>query len=343
MHGIPLITLQHHAAHAFAVLAEHTEVRRPVLALALDGSGYGPDGTIWGGEILYVDPTRAAWRRAARLTPFPLPGGDAAVRNPWRIAYALLAAMPRDIADKFGIVVKSDGIAYRGGKKTIPFPWDAGKAETAMLDAMLDNGINTPLTSSCGRLFDAVSALCGLCRETSYEGQAAIRLENASHTPAEVSLLTSDSRYWSIDWRDLVIEDWLVDYDIYEILSIADEIETGSDNGSVGTEINSFKLFAEIIATLCDGGTPSDAAIFFHNALAAALAETCAVICGHNDIKHVVFCGGVFNNETLTTLLRSRLRKENITVLQPAEIPTGDGGISLGQAYYGWLKTERGQ
>ena len=165
--GVPCVALQHHAAHAASVLAENNYMA-PALALTLDGTGLGTDGTVWGGELLFMDPGQPAFTRAGSLSPFPLPGGDQATRFPWRIALSL------DLASR--------------GADAVPF-WRErqGMAADAVAE-MLARRVNSPLTSSCGRLFDAVSALLGLCQETSYEGQAVIRLETAALGARRTSL-----------------------------------------------------------------------------------------------------------------------------------------------------------
>ncbi|MDR2800144.1 MAG: carbamoyltransferase HypF, partial [Desulfovibrio sp.] len=164
--GIPLLSLQHHFSHAHAVLGEHGFYGK-ALVIALDGHGYGPDGTSWGGEILCLDTADfrpREHRRLAHLSPLDLPGGDAAAREPWRIAHALLIRL---------------GLTPGRRGAFIP-PWLPERAEEArMLPDMLARGLNCVSSTSCGRLFDAVSALLGLCLETTYEGQAATRLEEA--------------------------------------------------------------------------------------------------------------------------------------------------------------------
>jgi hydrogenase maturation protein HypF len=157
--GIPLWKLQHHAAHAASVLAEYGWYEA-ALALCLDGTGLGDDGSIWGGEILFMDISRTRWRRMGRLTPFPMPGGEAAIREPWRCALAL----------------QEQCLPAR--EKNAPWAGEYGQAARAVRE-MLAGGINCPQTSSCGRLFDAAAAQLGLCFVVSYEGQAAIRLESA--------------------------------------------------------------------------------------------------------------------------------------------------------------------
>ena len=143
--GLPVVEVQHHHAHAAACLAEHRETG-PALAIVLDGTGYGADGTSWGGEVLRCDLT--AFERIAHLDPVPLPGGDAAVREPWRLAASYLERAAR------------------------PVPWEQWE------DVRQSLGVNAPLSSGAGRLFDAVSALLGVRERVSYEGQAAIELEH---------------------------------------------------------------------------------------------------------------------------------------------------------------------
>jgi hydrogenase maturation protein HypF len=158
--GLPVTRLQHHVAHIHAVLAEHAwkPENGPVLGLALDGTGYGEDGTLWGGELL-VDVRGPRHERLGHLSPMRLPGGEAAIREPWRIALGMLADAGLDAG-------------------AIRPPWPEENEKTAALvAAMLEKNLNCPVSTSCGRLFDAVSALIGVCPRIDHEGQAAIRLE----------------------------------------------------------------------------------------------------------------------------------------------------------------------
>jgi hydrogenase maturation protein HypF len=157
----PVLRLQHHVAHIHAVLAEH-RLAEPVLGLALDGVGLGEDGTLWGGECLLVDPVSLTHERLGHFAPMALPGGDAAVREPWRIAQACHFALGR---------TQTAGA---------PWPWlPAYAPAAALVGQMLAKGLHCPTTTSCGRLFDAVAAATGLCLTTSYEGQGAMVLERA--------------------------------------------------------------------------------------------------------------------------------------------------------------------
>jgi hydrogenase maturation protein HypF len=158
---LPLVAVQHHHAHLAAALAEHAVVG-PALGLTWDGTGYGPDGTIWGGEWLLGD--ASSFERVARLRPFRLPGGEAAVRAPWRVAAALLAQLDPGT----------------DAARLLPRLAALGRDERRVVDHMIETGLRSPWTSSAGRLFDGVAALAGIAEEVSYEGEAAMRLEHVA-------------------------------------------------------------------------------------------------------------------------------------------------------------------
>jgi len=187
--GLPRVTVQHHLAHVAACLAEHGRVP-PALGVAWDGTGQGPDGTIWGGEFLRV--SRNGWRRIARLRPFRLPGGEAAVREPRRAALGLLHAAYGERA--FTMTDFPPLQAFDPGERTI-------------LERLLTRGVNAPSTSSMGRLFDACAALLGLCQRSRFEGQAAMRLEGAArHATARPAYAfplrrTADATPVELDWQ----------------------------------------------------------------------------------------------------------------------------------------------
>ena len=274
--GLQELPLQHHVAHVCAVMAEHG-LTEPVLGLALDGSGLGDDDTIWGGELLLVRP--GAWQRLGRFSPFPLPGGEAAIRSPWRTAEALWRAA--DLPD-------------------VPRPWLEDSPERArlapMLREMIAQGIRCPETSSCGRLFDAVSALCGLCFDITFEGQAAIRLEEAQNTAEQGA---------------------------YELPVLE------RDGLLVADVVTLFREAAE------DRRDPGRLARRFHTGLARGLARWARLAADQCGITRVALCGGVFNNRTLLASLPEELRRLGLTPLTPLRFPAGDGSISLGQALWG--------
>ncbi|TVM17121.1 carbamoyltransferase HypF [Oceanidesulfovibrio indonesiensis] len=193
--GLPTMALQHHVAHIHAVLAEH-RFRGAALGLALDGTGLGEDGTLWGGEAIFVDTGALAHERVAHFAPILLPGGDAAVKEPWRIAQSCLHAL---------------GITKPG---TRPWPWlDEFGAMSSMLPQMLEKKINAPVTTSCGRLFDGVAAMLGIANTASYEGQAAIRLEgiqDSSETAAYACPMREDGALDTLALFIQVHADWEV-------------------------------------------------------------------------------------------------------------------------------------
>lgn len=274
--GLQTLTLQHHVAHVCAVMAEHRVVA-PVLGLALDGSGLGDDDTIWGGELLLVQP--GFWQRLGRFSPFPLPGGESAIRSPWRTA---------------------QGLWRKAGLSDAALPWLTGSPEreklAPMMDEMLKHDIRCPKTSSCGRLFDAVSALAGLCFDITYEGQAAIRLEEAQ-----------DKREQGAYHLPVLERDGLLEADVTA-------------------------FFAEAAR---DRNRPAILARRFHRGLAAGLARWARMAADASGVTTVALCGGVFNNRTLLAELPVELRALGLTPLIPSGIPSGDGGIALGQALWG--------
>ena len=298
--GLPLWRLQHHAAHAAAVLAENSHYG-PALALCLDGTGLGDDGTVWGGELLFMELEQAHWRRVGRLSPFALPGGDAAVRQPWRIALAL-----RALCQQAEIPLPP-----------LHSPWLPEQEQAAAAVAeMLQRGINCPATSSCGRLFDAVAAQLGLCLATTYEGQAAIRLEDAaSKAPAPIrAALEGKARD-----RDVAPLIWPVGIACTEDL----------------LEMDSAGLFAHVAQAQAQGMDASEAAARFHLSLARALAALAGRAARKLGATAVGLTGGVLQNATLARLLPLVLAEQGLTALTHHELPPGDGGLSLGQAVWG--------
>ncbi|NDV21578.1 carbamoyltransferase HypF [Desulfovibrio sp. JC022] len=278
--GIETTALQHHYAHIHAVLAENKH-QGPALGLALDGTGLGEDRTIWGGECLLVDNEKLEHKRLARFTHLRLPGGEAAVREPWRIAYAA--------AKEFGL---------DANVISIPEQFQSG---LKMFDQVLEKNINCPLTSSCGRLFDAVSAMLGLCPAISYEGQAAIILE-------KVQDMTETEAY-----------------------------ECPLDQSAESYEIRTSELFKQAFADFRNGISPAKISRRFHRGLILGLADCAEAIAKQTGIKTVGLSGGVMQNLTIAVELPEELQKRGLTPLVHRHLPPNDGCISLGQAVYGQL------
>ena len=294
--ALPLWHLQHHAAHAASVLAEN-HCFEPALVLCLDGTGLGTDKSIWGGELLLMDLSRPYWRRLGRLSPFALPGGEAAIREPWRIALALQEQNRNTIS-------------------AAPCPWhdDFVQAEAAVR-IMLARGINCPATSSCGRLFDAVAAQLGLCTVISYEGQAAIRLETAA-LPYMMTAEKSPPN-WSL-----------------QSLS-AEQPDTFDAQDKPVWQLDSTSLFAQVLHGQGAGQPPGLTAACFHVALASGLADMCAVTAREHGLNNIGLSGGVMQNSIMARLLPEALYAHGLTPLTHHDLPPGDGGLSLGQAVWG--------
>jgi hydrogenase maturation protein HypF len=267
------IGVQHHHAHIASCLADN-DADGPVIGVAFDGTGFGPDGTIWGGEVLVCD--LLDHERVASFEPVPLPGGAAAIREPWRMAAAYLDATFGTEIDGNLDVVSRNSDRWRD------------------VLAVATSGINSPPTSSAGRLFDAVAAILGVRDAVSYEGQAAIELEQ-SVDPTEsgsYSVGTSEGDRLLIHGTDLV-------------RAVVDDRARGVP-------------------------TPVIAARF-HNGIADTIVDVCARIRESSGISTVALSGGVFQNVVLTERTTAGLRNAGLTVLTHSRVPANDGGISLGQ------------
>lgn len=296
--GLPLIRLQHHAAHAAAVLAEHG-FWQAALALCLDGTGLGTDGSIWGGELLFMDLGAPSWRRLGRLKPFALPGGEAAILEPWRIA--------RGLALETGLDWKPQ-VAPAG--EALPKP-----LAVSAVDALLERRLNSPATSSCGRLFDAVAAALGLCLNITYEGQAAIRLESA----ARAWLDRHEGKMppaWDIPLRQAEGDLW---------------------------ELDGAALFARVLRAHGSGMEASEAAARFHASLACGFADMAARARAELGLDRVGLSGGSFQNLILSSWLPKELAAHGLAPLAHAQVPPGDGGLALGQAVWGARLLARGK
>ncbi|MFW5708783.1 MAG: carbamoyltransferase HypF, partial [Chloroflexota bacterium] len=282
--GIPIIEAQHHHAHVTACMAENgLSGDKPVIGVCFDGTGYGPDGTIWGGEFLLADYRQ--FERVAHFKPMPLPGGDTATRKPARIAYAYLLA---------GDLLPADDL------QPVQF---LSRTELNIVRQQVIQGINTPRTSSVGRLFDAVASILGICHETTYEGQAAIELE-ACVDSLETGTYTFPSEAETLDPEPLLEQ-------------IIADVRAGIPVGVISAR--------------------------FHNTLATIVTTVCRHIADQTGIHDVVLSGGVFQNTTLLSAVVPRLEAARLNVLTHRYVPPNDGGLALGQAMIGymqWIQSE---
>jgi hydrogenase maturation protein HypF len=276
--GLNLVGVQHHHAHIASCMAEnHLEGR--VIGFALDGTGYGTDGNIWGGEVLIAGYEN--FERAAHFDYVPLPGGDAAIREPWRMAVSYLA-------HHFGREFL---------KLDIPFVRQLNQSKVDLLLRMMEQGVNSPLTSSCGRLFDAVAALIGIRQQVNYEAQAAIELE----------MTISPSN----------------DEAGYPLELIAD-----GDRWIIGTR----PLFEALLDDLGRNLPAATISRRFHNGLVEGFVQLTTLLRNQTILHRVCLSGGTFHNVYLSQRLEARLSEVGFEVFTQKEVPSGDGGLSLGQA-----------
>ncbi|MDR2488887.1 MAG: carbamoyltransferase HypF [Desulfovibrio sp.] len=320
--GIPVLRLQHHFAHAHAVLAEHRHTD-PALVLALDGSGFGEDGDVWGGEVLYLDSSDSRMppvhKRLARFAPVALPGGEAAIREPWRIAHTLLLRLGLLRADASGTSYGLSPGASVAKNVRFPLPWLPEYAKSAgLLPRMLEKGVNTPWSTSCGRLFDAVSALLGLCNAVTYEGQAAIRLEE------------------SLQGSGVSVDDGEYPCPFAPATSATPSLrrEAAEDCPDL-LQLHTIKLFVAVYEDYLKGTPIPVIARRFHASLAAGLAKLAAYLGRRHGVRHVGLSGGCLQNVTLLLALVNALEKKGLLPLLHKDLPPGDGCISLGQAVWG--------
>ena len=270
--GLPRQAVQHHHAHIGSCLAENGS-RGPAIGVAFDGTGCGPAGDLWGGEILLAD--LAGFRRLGHLRPIALPGGEAAIREPWRLAAAALA---------------DAGVALDCLARVAPMRRSAVRQ-------LLEKKVSTPLATGAGRWFDAVSALCGVRDEISYEGQAAVELE-AIARPGDAPAYPFETEWrleapWEIDLRPTV---------------------------------------RAIAADLRSATPASEMAARFHATLAVAIVQSCRCAREQFQVNTVALSGGCFQNRLLTESTRSLLESAGFAVLLHRRVPPNDGGLALGQA-----------
>ncbi|PWB52989.1 MAG: carbamoyltransferase HypF [Anaerolineales bacterium] len=276
---LPAFGIQHHHAHITSCMAEHAlPAGQPVIGIAFDGTGYGLDGTIWGGEFLLAD--YHDFTRFAHLKYVPLPGGDTAIRKPARIALAYLWSTGME--------------------------WDSELApvralcaeELSILKSQLKLKINTPLTSSMGRFFDAVAALCGIRQLVNYEAQAAIEFEALAD---------------------------LAETGVYDFI-----VKDKDDDGSL--QIDSLPLIEQVLIDVQRGTPVSKISACFHNSIARLVLELCERIRREHGVDQVVLSGGVWQNQTLLQKTHDLLITKEYQVYVHRKVPTNDGGLSLGQA-----------
>ncbi|NMD26636.1 MAG: carbamoyltransferase HypF, partial [Chloroflexi bacterium] len=271
--NLPLTAVQHHHAHLAACLAENAwESSEPAIGLIFDGTGYGTDSSIWGGEILVGG--YQSFERRFHLLPVRLPGGDLAVQKPARTALSWLEAA---------------GISTE--ESTLPSIRALGEEESAVVRAQIKNGFNAPLTSSMGRLFDAVASIMGICHKITYEAQAAISLESAADP--------DEKGFYSV-----LLE---------------------------GEVIDPRMMLREIVQDLRAGVSIPRISARFHNSIIRASLEACRIISKETGVRHVAISGGVWQNMRMMRALLPALEAESFLPLYHHSLPSNDACVSLGQ------------
>ena len=269
---IPKIGVQHHHAHIASCMADNGLTDRQLIGLSFDGTGYGTDGAIWGGEVLLA--SYSSFERFAHLEYLPLPGGDSAIRYPWRIAIGYAHALGIDI-------------------ENLPFLKDIEHQAVNILKQQIDKGINTPMTSSMGRLFDATASIIGVRNNVTYEAQAAIEMEKLSRP-----FISSAEIYpYSID-KTIQVKDLLT--------AVVQDVRDSKPIGMIGAR--------------------------FHKTIAQITVDVCKQARTKNSLNEVALSGGVWQNQILLDLVRDGLKKEGFVVYFHKQVPANDGGLALGQA-----------
>ncbi len=275
--GIKKVAVQHHHAHIVSCMAEN-RLDGPVIGLSFDGTGYGTDGRIWGGEVLIVEAHR--FTRAAHLAYLPMPGGAAAIKEPWRMAVSYL--------------FNTFGKAFQD--LDLPLFQGLEKDKTRVIIDMISKQVNSPQTSSLGRLFDGVAAILGIRKRVAYEGQAAMELEMA--------ILEETEESYDYEWE--------------------------REKDSYLIPVHS--IIRGVVRDVENGSLVSDISAKFHTTLIRLFSELCALLRKETGLDRVALSGGVFQNATLLAGLRRSLANKGFQVFTHSIVPTNDGGISLGQA-----------
>ena len=295
--GYPMLQVQHPYAHILSCMTEN-DCHDPVIGVAFDGTGYGTDGTIWGGEILLADYEN--FTRFGSITPFLQIGGDASAKEGWRIAVSMIYGYTKDRELAWKIIEKL-GLC--------------NEQESKVQFTMADRKINAVISTSVGRLFDAVSAILGIRRQSSFEGEASMALEFAAEAYEQQNIIQG--------------RDEKPDRLVYE-----------KEERFI---LNTRMLVQQIVEEKMQGADSGRLAYLFHQVLAEQITAACIEACSNSGRKKVALSGGVFQNRLLLRLTEEQLEQEGFEVLRHHMIPPNDGGIAIGQAAYGmWRLNNHG-
>lgn len=337
--GYPMLQVQHHYAHILSCMTEN-DCQEPVIGVSFDGTGYGTDGTIWGGEILLAD--YQDFTRFGSITPFLQIGGDASAKEGWRIAVSMIYGYTKDRAKAWEIIEKL-GLC--------------SEQESKVQFTMAERKINAVMSTSAGRVFDAVSAILGIRRQSSFEGEASTALQFAAEAFEQKNRLAenakqssgSDVIVKSADENDAenLFTDTIIINALNTLRKYLVEQKTGEESevvseSEVSCVLNTEALVQKIVEAKLQGADSGTLAYLFHQMLAEQIVAACIEARKSSGRNKVALSGGVFQNRLLLHLTEERLRKEGFEVLRHRMIPPNDGGIAIGQAAYGmhWLQKD---
>ena len=323
--GLPVVKVQHHYAHILSCMAEN-DCADQVIGVSFDGTGYGTDGTIWGGEILLAD--YDSFKRWGCIEPFAQTGGDASAKEGWRIAVSLIYGMTGDRKKAAEITEKLELCT---------------KQEANVQFTMADRKINAVISTSAGRLFDGVSAMLGIRRKSTFEGEASMALEFAAEEYRETMLEKSKQQIQETEKYGYDKEDTDT-LNRNENLSETEEIKRMDDKLiSAGDRLllNTESLIKEILNRQLNGEDPGKLAYFFHRELACQITAACVKIRELSGCNKAALSGGVFQNRLLLELTDHMLLEQGFEVLKHQLLPPNDGGIALGQAVYAMAYLEK--
>ncbi len=299
------VGVQHHHAHIAVIMAEHGHIG-PVIGLSMDGTGYGPDDTVWGGEILLVD--RYTFARIGHLDYVPMPGGESAVRDAWRMAFSYLRA----------------ALGNEAANIDMPCLKQVSADRLEMLSRAVSSGVNSPMTSSMGRLFDAVSSLLDIRHTAAFEGQAAIMLDMLAGQEQSGTALPYEIRETAVET-----------YGDYPVLNgtLSGAVIPQLDTPDTGYIVDYRPMIRALVEGISEGRVKSQMAYDVHLTIMTSLMDIVNRIREETGIETVALSGGCWQNRILSDQMPEMLRAEGYEVLTNRLVPPNDGGLSLGQAY----------
>ena len=307
--GLPVIKVQHHYAHILSCMAEN-DCQEPVIGVSFDGTGYGMDGTIWGGEILLAD--YKAFQRFGCITPFLQIGGDASSREGWRIAVSMLYGQMKDRAAAMTMIEKLNLCSVQDAKVQM---------------AMADRKINAVMSTSAGRLFDGVSAILGIRKASTFEGEASMALEFTAEAYEKKHQNAVDLQHAMDEMRKQ-----------FTLAVCIDDKESESTEINKPEQVKAVLNTGALVKTIAEarlaGADIEKLAYFFHWILSEEIIVACQKARKESGRGTVALSGGVFQNQLLLKMVDDGLQKEGFKVLRHRLVPPNDGGIALGQAVY---------